>query len=443
MEVELAAPIGPEIAAATTSQAAGRLLGLERDGHLRIVRTIADLDAAREDGVLAAVMHHEGAEAIDPGLEALELWYAAGPALARAGVEPPERVRPRRPVRVPRLARHRPRPHRRPGGARAPLRGARHRGRPQPPQRGRLLGRRAAGRRAADRLALRRARAVRLDAQPHRRAARRDRRLRRARRHRVRRAVRARRRRRRRRHAARRRSSPTSATPPTASGSSTSRSARTSTARRCPTSSATSPGCRGSSTRSPPAASPRTRSARSRWDNWRRVLARAWRADGAVPFVGVRTDPTDTGGLFVGRRPGTAPTRYARRPSAAAAARRRARRAPRPRAARAHGRPEPPVLGPDPGRRAVGRLAGPVPDRQRQLGHPARASARCSRRCSPGSRSSSGWTARGSSCGARPASTSAAACSAACSGPRRSSARSASPPGCCLVGGLGPTLAPR
>ena len=78
MEVELAAPIGPEIAAATTSQAAGRLLGLERDGHLRIVRTNADLDAAREDGVLAAVMHHEGAEAIDPGLQALELWYAAG-----------------------------------------------------------------------------------------------------------------------------------------------------------------------------------------------------------------------------------------------------------------------------------------------------------------------------------------------------------------------------
>jgi membrane dipeptidase len=78
LEVELAAPIGPEIAAATTTQAAGRLLGLERDGHLRIVRTAADLDAARADGVLAAVMHHEGAEAIDPGLEALELWYAAG-----------------------------------------------------------------------------------------------------------------------------------------------------------------------------------------------------------------------------------------------------------------------------------------------------------------------------------------------------------------------------
>jgi membrane dipeptidase len=78
MEVELAAPIGPEVAAANTTQAAGRLLGLERDGHLRVVRSIGDLDQALEDGVLAAVLHHEGAEAIDPGLEALELWHAAG-----------------------------------------------------------------------------------------------------------------------------------------------------------------------------------------------------------------------------------------------------------------------------------------------------------------------------------------------------------------------------
>jgi membrane dipeptidase len=78
MEVELAAPIGQEMAAAATTNAGGRLLGLEREGHVRVVRSIADLDAARADGVLAAVMHHEGAEAIGPGLEALELWYAAG-----------------------------------------------------------------------------------------------------------------------------------------------------------------------------------------------------------------------------------------------------------------------------------------------------------------------------------------------------------------------------
>jgi membrane dipeptidase len=76
--VELAAPISQEAAAADTTRAAGRLLALERDGHLRIARRAGDLDAARADGALAAVLHMEGAEAIDPGLEALELWYAAG-----------------------------------------------------------------------------------------------------------------------------------------------------------------------------------------------------------------------------------------------------------------------------------------------------------------------------------------------------------------------------
>jgi len=37
----------------------------------------------------------------------------------------------------------------------------------------------------------------------------------------------------------------------------------------------------------------------------------------------VRTDPTDTGGLFVGRRPGTAPTRYRTPPERGTARRRR------------------------------------------------------------------------------------------------------------------------
>jgi len=78
MAMDPAAPIGQELAAAATTNAAGRLLALERDGHIRVVRSIGDLDAARADGVIAAVMHHEGAEAIGPGLEALEVWYAAG-----------------------------------------------------------------------------------------------------------------------------------------------------------------------------------------------------------------------------------------------------------------------------------------------------------------------------------------------------------------------------
>jgi hypothetical protein len=39
---------------------------------------------------------------------------------------------------------------------------------------------------------------------------------------------------------------------------------------------------------------------------------------------GVRTDPSDTGGLFVGRRPGTAPVKYQRPPQRAGEGRRRA-----------------------------------------------------------------------------------------------------------------------
>jgi membrane dipeptidase len=77
-EVQLAAEVGHEVAAAQATRAAGRLLALERAGHLRVARVPGDLDAALADGVLAAVMSLEGAEAIDPGLEALDLWHAAG-----------------------------------------------------------------------------------------------------------------------------------------------------------------------------------------------------------------------------------------------------------------------------------------------------------------------------------------------------------------------------
>jgi membrane dipeptidase len=73
-----AAPIGAEVAAPDATRAAGRLLALEREGLVRLARRPGDLDAARDDGVLAAVMHLEGAEAIDPGLEALDTWHAAG-----------------------------------------------------------------------------------------------------------------------------------------------------------------------------------------------------------------------------------------------------------------------------------------------------------------------------------------------------------------------------
>jgi membrane dipeptidase len=78
-EIAPADPVSHAEAADYAARAAGRLFALERAGALRIARTIADLDAARDgDGPPVAVLHLEGAEAIDAELESLDLWYAAG-----------------------------------------------------------------------------------------------------------------------------------------------------------------------------------------------------------------------------------------------------------------------------------------------------------------------------------------------------------------------------
>lgn len=93
-------PVAHEVAAAHASAAAGRLLALERAGELQVLRGIEQFDAAfagdpraqpgspvpepegppvpDSHGPPVAVLHLEGAEAIDPGLEALDTWYAAG-----------------------------------------------------------------------------------------------------------------------------------------------------------------------------------------------------------------------------------------------------------------------------------------------------------------------------------------------------------------------------
>jgi membrane dipeptidase len=79
LEIAPSASVSHPAAAAYASAAAGRLLALERAAQVRIARRAEDLDLAfRGDGGPVAVLHLEGAEAIDPGLEALELWYAAG-----------------------------------------------------------------------------------------------------------------------------------------------------------------------------------------------------------------------------------------------------------------------------------------------------------------------------------------------------------------------------
>ena len=77
-EDPLPPPLPDGAAAAHALQRAGRLFRLEQLGAVRVIRDVGDLDRCPEDGVLGAVLHLEGAEAIDPGLEALELWYAAG-----------------------------------------------------------------------------------------------------------------------------------------------------------------------------------------------------------------------------------------------------------------------------------------------------------------------------------------------------------------------------
>ena len=79
VEFDLAPPVEHPLAAANASAVAGRLLALERAGKVRVARAVGDLDrASADDGPPAAVLHLEGAEAIDPGLEALDLWYGAG-----------------------------------------------------------------------------------------------------------------------------------------------------------------------------------------------------------------------------------------------------------------------------------------------------------------------------------------------------------------------------
>ena len=56
------------------------LLRIEREskGHVRICRNVTDIQRALRDGVLAPVLHIEGAEAIDPNFEFLDVLYEAG-----------------------------------------------------------------------------------------------------------------------------------------------------------------------------------------------------------------------------------------------------------------------------------------------------------------------------------------------------------------------------
>jgi membrane dipeptidase len=69
-----------EEAARTVGALGARLHRLLRaaDGAIRLVRDVADLDACLAGDGLGVIFHMEGAEPIDPDLDALEVWHAAG-----------------------------------------------------------------------------------------------------------------------------------------------------------------------------------------------------------------------------------------------------------------------------------------------------------------------------------------------------------------------------
>jgi membrane dipeptidase len=72
--------LDPTYAQQITIAMAARLFRLEAEsaGQFQVVRTAHDLRSCLETGVMAAVLHFEGAEAIDPQLDALEVFYQAG-----------------------------------------------------------------------------------------------------------------------------------------------------------------------------------------------------------------------------------------------------------------------------------------------------------------------------------------------------------------------------
>ncbi|MDU8927306.1 dipeptidase [Alisedimentitalea sp. MJ-SS2] len=77
-DLALPDPIPHEQALPVVMEMVALLMQLEAEGALRICRSVAEIRAAMAEGEIAAVMHIEGAEAIDPAFHALDVLYAAG-----------------------------------------------------------------------------------------------------------------------------------------------------------------------------------------------------------------------------------------------------------------------------------------------------------------------------------------------------------------------------
>lgn len=77
-ETKMATPLPRQSSLDTSLEMASIALRLDRAGAWRLCRNTADIRKAMDEGVFAAVLHMEGCEAIDAGLDALEVFYAAG-----------------------------------------------------------------------------------------------------------------------------------------------------------------------------------------------------------------------------------------------------------------------------------------------------------------------------------------------------------------------------
>jgi membrane dipeptidase len=78
--IQMPDPVPLDLAQPVALAMAADLLWMARasDGALRLCRSAAEIESARQAGVIAALMHMEGAEAIDEGCDALHLFHAAG-----------------------------------------------------------------------------------------------------------------------------------------------------------------------------------------------------------------------------------------------------------------------------------------------------------------------------------------------------------------------------
>lgn len=78
--VRLADPLEYTYASRTAMEMVALLFRMEdrSQGQLKVVHNVAELDQCIQTGVHAAILHFEGAEAIDPDLNSLEVFYRAG-----------------------------------------------------------------------------------------------------------------------------------------------------------------------------------------------------------------------------------------------------------------------------------------------------------------------------------------------------------------------------